>query len=288
VHHVVQENLSNEVGYKQLLDALEASNCQYTIVKVLAHARRGDVIDHNFGNEIVFAHELDFPADEKVMVWGGLTLDGIAQERGWKPGCFQNEHFDMRYLNKRFGGYMLNDDAVFCTFAEMEFDAPMFCRPVHDTKTFSGTVIHPEELAEWKSRVIHLSNTGYSMLTADTPVMYATPKTIELEARLFIVDGTIVSGSSYRSLGRQVLYQRIDGNNPLFHPLLNFARAMLYIDFAEDYGENWGKPIAEAFVMDVCQIGNEHRIVEVNCLNSAGFYATDMGAVVRALEAMEF
>lgn len=252
MHHVVQENLFNEIGFSVLLKALEDNNCPYTIVKVLPHAKRGDIIDHNFGKDVVFAHELDFPADKKVMVWGSLTLDGIAKERGWNPGCFQNENFDMRYLNKRFGGYMLNSDAVFCTFAEINFNTPMFCRPVHDTKTFSGELIDPADLPKWKDSILHMSNTGYSMLTPDTPVMYATPKSVGLEARLFVVDGTIVSGSSYRSLGGQILYQRIDYNNPLFHPLLAFARDMLCIDFAEEYGDNWGKPIAPAFVIDVC------------------------------------
>ena len=68
------------------------------------------------------------------MVWGSLTLDGIAKERGWKPGSFQNENFDMRILHKIYGDKFLNSDAVFCAFAEMNFDAPMFCRPVHDKK----------------------------------------------------------------------------------------------------------------------------------------------------------
>jgi hypothetical protein len=202
---------------------------------------------------------------------------------------FQNENFDMRVLAKRFGPHFLNHDAVFCTFEEMTFDTPMFCRPVHDTKTFSGTLLWPGEMAEWRDRIVHLSNTGYSSLTADTPVMYATPKEIEFEARFFVVDGIVVSGSSYRSFG-EVMYQRIGaGVNPLFDPMLDFVKMVIKVDFTE-HGDSTNcvkaEPIHKAFVIDVAQVGGEYKVIEVNAINSAGFYDTDMAAVVRALEGM--
>lgn len=273
MHHVVQANLFNEFGFKTLLDALHENGCPYTVVKV-----------------IPFAHtlepEVEFSPDEAVMVWGSLTLGGIAHERGWVPGCFQNENFDMRVLAKRFGKHFLNADATFCTFEEMDFKEPMFCRPVHDTKTFTGAVVHPEELTEWKRRVIELSNTGYSSLTPDTPVMYASLKDVDFEARFFIVDGTIVTGSSYRTLGRQIMYHRVDSNNPLFHPMLEFVKDMLAVDCQESdtYDSTYAEPIDVAYVMDIGLVDGEYKVVEVNCINSAGFYACDMRAVIRALE----
>jgi hypothetical protein len=267
--------------------ALEENGCQYTVVKVLPHARKGDVIEHNFDESVHFAHELELPPDDTVMVWGATTLGHIAVEKGWKPGRFQNDKFDMRYLTKRFGPHMLNSDAKFCTFSELEFEGLKFIRPVHDSKSFSGTVIAGDELAKWKTRVLDVSD-GYATLRPETEVMYAEPKDIDLEARFFIVDGTVVSGSSYRSLGRQILYQRIDGNNPLFRPMVDFVRDMLAVDFTESdsYESTYAEPIAEAFVMDIGQVGDQYKVVEINTINSAGFYATDMGAVVRALENM--
>ena len=273
MHHVIQVNLFNEFGFKQLLDALNENGCPYTVVKV-----------------IPFAHtlepEVEFSPDEKVMVWGSLTLDGIAKERGWKPGVFHNEKFDMRYFHKRFGAHFLNFDAKFCTFGELDFKTPMFCRPVHDTKTFSGAVISPEELTEWKARVLDLSNTGYCSLTPDTPVMYAEPKEIDLEGRFFIVDNVVVSGSSYRTFGKQVMYQTIDSNNPVFNPMLQFVKDMLYVDFSSGYDSaiGYAEPIDKAFVLDVAKVGDQFKVIEINTLNSSGFYATNMKAVVRALE----
>jgi hypothetical protein len=273
MHHVVQANLFNEFGFQTLLHAFEDNGCAYTIVKV-----------------VPFAHtlepELSFSPNEKVMVWGSLTLDGIAKERGWKPGCFQNKNFDMRLHAKRFGSKFLNHDAVFCTFEEMNFDTPMFCRPVHDTKTFTGTVIHPEELAKWKEKIIGLSDTGYSSLRPDTPVMYASVKPIQFEARFFIVDGVVVTGSVYRSFG-EVLYSRIDSQNAFFYPMMKFAQDMTYARLESDDLTVGSKVIDKAYVLDVGMTGSgECFVIEVNTINSAGFYDSDMGAVIRALEAM--
>jgi hypothetical protein len=268
MHHIVQANLFNEFGFKTLIDALDANGCPYTVVKV-----------------VPFAHtlepEVEFGPDDKVFVWGSLTLDGIAKERGWNPGCLQNENFDMRILKDRFGAFFLNSDATFCTFAEMSFDKPMFCRPVHDTKTFSGTVLTPEELQGWKEAVIEVSNTGYSSLRPETPVMFASPKPIDFEARFFVVDGKVITGSVYRSFG-QLLYQRIE-NDGLFRPMLEWIQRHHGIDTRCLFTPY---PIAPGYAIDVAQVGGEYKVIEVNTLNSSGFYDCDMNAVVRALEAL--
>ena len=230
---------------------------RYTVVKV-----------------IPFAHtlepEVEFGADERVFVWGSLTLDGIAKERGWIPGCLQNENFDMRVLKEKYGRNFLNEDAEFCTFGELQFTEPMFVRPVHDTKTFTGTVIQPEELIEWKEQVLNLSNTGYSSLRPETPVMFAKPKKVDFEARFFIVDKQVITGSSYRSFGN-VVYNRLEGNG-LFLAEMDFARQMAWHE------------IADGYALDIALVDGKPKVIEVNCINSAGFYSCDMNAVVRALE----
>lgn len=274
MHHIVQDNLFNEFGFRTLVEALEEQKVPYTVVKV-----------------VPFAHviEPDINPEGPVMVWGATTLGHIAAERGWKPGRFQNEKFDMRYLKQRFGPYFLNEDAQFCTFGELEYEGVKFIRPVHDSKTFSGTVMDGSELREWKQKVLDVSD-GYSTLTMDTPVMYASPKKIELEARFFIVDGKVVSGSSYRTLGRQIMYQRVDANNPLFSQLLQFAKDSLWTDCSRQELTP-PEPIAPAYVLDVAQVEGEKlmdrfKVVEINTINSSGFYATDMSAVIRALESL--
>lgn len=288
MYHVVQDNLFNEYGFRDLIVALEENRCRYIVVKVLPYARRGDIIDHNFNEDVYFAHELELDPKARVMVWGSTTLGNIAVEKGWKPGRFQNEKFDMRYLTKRFGAYMLNNDAKFCTFGELEYNGLRFVRPVHDSKSFSGIVLDGSEVAEWKRGVSNASD-GYTTLTMDTPVMHAEPKNIKLEARFFIVDGTVVTGSSYRALGGQIMYQRVDSNNPMFYPMVEFVRSMLTVDCTKSDTCNSTPidPIDKAYVMDIGLIEDQYKVIEINTLNSAGFYASDMKAVVRALENMK-
>ncbi len=260
MHHIVQDNLFGEFGFVTLINALEAQSVPYTIVKV-----------------VPFLHELE-PAvdiDGPVMVWGATTLGHIAKTKGWTPGQFKNDNFDMRVLHEKYGNHMLNDDAKFCTFAELDFEGEMFVRPVHDSKTFSGEVIASENMAAWKAKVLPISNDGFSTLASDTVVMYAAPKDIELEARFFVVAGKVITGSSYRSLGRQIMYQCVENNNPLLRPAL---------DFAQEMTDLWSP--ADAFVLDIGQVNGRYKVVEINCINNAGFYASNMGTVIKAIENM--
>ena len=106
-------------------------------------------------------------------------------------------------------------------------------------------------------------------------MLVASPKQVNEEARFFVVDGRVVAGSTYRVHGR-VLYRSVDSSNPLYLPLRQFAEWM---------AREW-QP-AEAFVLDVARMGPEFkdlRVVEVNCLNSSGFYDANMLAVVKAIE----
>jgi len=40
---------------------------------------------------------------------------------------------------------------------------------------------------------------------------------------------------------------------------------------------------ADAFVLDIALTHNGYKVLEVNCLNSAGFYAADVSKLVQAI-----
>jgi hypothetical protein len=260
MHHVVQEGLFNEFGFTKLMHALADENVPHTLVKV-----------------VPFAHSIepDLDFDDPVFVWGAITLCHIAKAKGWNPGRFMGPNFDMRVLNERYGDRMLNADAQFCEFKDLKFEGTKFVRPVHDTKSFTGGLLHGEEIEAWKERVLPLSNDGFVSLQPDTPVMFASPKSIEMEARFFVVSGDVITGSTYRTLGRQCMYQVVDSTNPLF--------AHLY-EFAVEVADFWGPDVG--YALDICQSEGELKVVEINCMNSAGFYACDMRAVVKAIESL--
>lgn len=41
--------------------------------------------------------------------------------------------------------------------------------------------------------------------------------------------------------------------------------------------------VADGYVMDIAMIGNEYKIVEINCLNSAGFYDINMEKLIESI-----
>jgi len=257
MHHLVQNNLSSEADFDRMLDALKAAGVEYSIVKV-----------------IPFAHEImpDVNPPGQVMVWGAHTMSMVAKQKGWVPGAFINENFDMRVLHEKYGSHMLNSDAIFCDFGKIpEFEGTMFIRPVYDDKAFTGEVVHADKLKSWKESVTAFDDC-YATLKSDTQVVVASVKPIEMEARFFVVDGIVITGSTYRSFGVQ-LRKRVDSNNPMAMPLKEFAQEMVNI---------WQPD--RAFVIDIALTNGKMKVIEVNCLNASGFYDCDIAAVVRAIE----
>jgi len=259
MHHVVQNGLFSEFGFKNLMNALEKQEIPYTVVEVVPSS-----------------HEIipNITADGPIMVWGAITLGRIAAERGWKPGRFMNHNFDMRVWLEKYQSHMLNGDAIFSELGSIsEFKGRRFIRPVHDSKLFSGTAMSWAEIEEWRKKILNVSD-GYVSLDLTTPVMVSSVKDISLEARFFVVDGQVISGSTYRTL-RQILYREVH-EYPMAHPLLDFAQRM---------ADLWEPD--KAFVIDVAEVDGEPKIIELNCINSSGFYATNVNAVVMAIENLD-
>lgn len=94
------------------------------------------------------------------------------------------------------------------------------------------------------------------------------PRTIEDEWRLFVVDGRVVTGSHYRR--GDTLDVRADV-------------PVEVVSFGETIAARYAP--SPAFVLDVAHSDGALRVVEYNCLHGAGFYASDVDAVVRALNA---
>ena len=255
MHHIVQHWLSTEREFDNLLQALHDARVTYSIVKV-----------------IPFAHEImpDINPDGPIVVWGAHTMCQVAKKKNWQPGAYINDNFDMRVLHEHYKEDMLNYDGFFCNFGDIpKFEGKRFIRPVHDNKAFTGLVVHGEEFDKWKADVF---DAGSHVLTVDTPVLVASEKQLECEARFFVVDGKVITGSTYRVFGKQNR-KRIDSDNPLGIQLLNFAKQKI----------NWWNPCF-AFVIDIASSEGECKVIEINCLNASGHYDCDIGAVVNALE----
>ena len=256
MHWVLQNNLLEEPGYDRLVQCLNDRNCKVSIVRV-----------------IPFIHELETDAhlEGPVIVIGSTALSSIAKKKGWVPGSFDNENFDFEIWRKQYSGFLLNDDAEVFRFAEVqEREGLFFSRPCLDLKAYPGTVFNWEEFEAWRAGLLAEAD-PLNPLQRDTKVLISTLKTINREYRFFIVEGKVVTGSMYRFQGK-------------VQPSSDIPLSA--VQFAQMVTEIWMPD--RAFVLDIAEIDEDYQIIEINSINSAGFYDADVGALVDALEVLRF
>ncbi|NMO14592.1 ATP-grasp domain-containing protein [Pyxidicoccus fallax] len=255
MHWVVQNNLFNERGFHTLMQVLEHGGIPHTLVKVIP-----------FGGGVEPVVDVAGP----VIVMGSLSLTRYAKERGWTPGAFLNENFDFRVWREHLGEHLLNADARVCRFADVpRTDGPFFIRPCLDDKSFSGMVTTWEEFSAWRDSVLGLDED--TTVSADTWVAVSAPRHIQREYRMVVVDGRVITGTRYK------LGDRVMSSAEVEPEVESFAQAM---------AGRWGPD--RAYALDVFMHDGGLYVGEINNLNSAGFYAYDVGKMVAAIEAMRW
>ena len=253
LHWIIQDSPYREEGHYALKGILERMNIPHTEVKV-----------------VPFSHEIvpEPQAENPIIVMGSITLAKIADQRNWSPGVFINEHFDYRSYIDHYGSHMLNFDAVICEFGSVNVPWPrFFFRPTADSKAFGGTIMMDVDVKAWSDSVKSIEQQNYTTIDSSTPVVVAPLKEIYTEHRFFVVDGKVVTGSLYKR-GDKVVYDV----EPDDSEASTFAQKMVDI---------W-QP-AEAFVLDIAFTPNGYKVLEVNCFNSAGYYAIDVSKLVNVL-----
>ena len=124
------------------------------------------------------------------------------------------------------------------------------------------------EFEEWKEKIFALAWEG--KVTPDTQVMVNRVRKIYREFRTWIVNSEVVTASLYKE-GNQVRY-----DSQVDEEIILFAQAC---------AKAW-EP-AKAYVLDVAETPDGLFILEINCLNAAGFYKGNVGKIVQALEDLE-
>lgn len=265
---VVQNNLWNEMNFMNMIDCLVRLEIPHEIIKVIPF------INEIAGENNEPNYTWSPPAGIPTFVCGGTTLVKIAQKKGWMPGVFLNENFDNRVQLEKWGYHMLNHDSVVRQFGDIPtsiLPEQFFIRPVLDDKSFSGHVSTLDKLRIWQKKVIKLRDV-YTSLDENTLVSIASVKQIHKEHRFFIVDGKIATYSTYK-LGDRVVKR----NDFLTVELTNFVNARI---------AEWQPD--RAFVIDIAETASDFKIIEVNCINSSGFYACDVMKLVIAIEKMKW
>jgi len=254
MHWILQSDIFSEAGWQVLLETLRRFDLPHSVHKV-----------------VPFVGELVPPpavGHANVICIGAYSMRHAAQRHGWRPGVFDIGHQDFTRQMRHWGPHMLNAASVVSRFRDAVFtDDLLFVRPTDDSKYFAGRVFTRAEFTEWQQAVCRLQlDTGIS-LTPDTLIQLAPLLRIHAEYRYWVVKGRIVTRSLYKR-GDRVMYSgavdaRLD-------------------DFVNQRLAEWLPH--ESFVIDVCDTPEGTKIVEINTLNAAGFYAADVQRLVLALD----
>jgi hypothetical protein len=202
--------------------------------------------------------------DEPTFFYGGTGwINKIFEKYPNHHGIFFNPISVFSYWVNKYGNKALNYDAMTTTFEKVVSenypdDRKFFVRPESDLKEFSGSIMSFGEIKEWSQKIFtDVSDLG------NLPIVLGEPYGLAYEWRLFIVDGKVCTGSQYRTY-------YIRNTSP------NIPQEV--IDFAEEQAKIYSP--TPVFVMDVCKSGEELYVIEIGCINSAGFYDSDIEKIV--------
>lgn len=250
MYYAIQENVFREENYDSIIRAVQRLGLPYEVVPVSSD----------------FYEVLHLTTRRKdVFPFGSVKMSRTARAMDWHPGSMLNDNHDYEVYSKHYGDNMLNYDSRVIRFGDADFFSvePFFARPTLDSKAFTGKVF---DMGTWEE-LHRLSNGREHVLNDDTLVQVASVKRIQREMRFWVVNGIIVTASTYK------MGSIVTTTPPIDPDAYHFCKKM--VDVFQ---------LARAFVMDVCLSNDEYKVVECGCINSAGFYNADIQKLILALE----
>jgi len=256
VYWIVQDCFSNEAGWADLLQILEAFGLPHSVHSIVS------------GTDELAPKAAPVG---RVLAVGSYALRRVVRANNWTPGVFDLKDFTHADFWRHWDDRLLNAGTEtelrsVCDTAEFRECDPFFLRPANDEKPFPGRLFTRAKFEEWSAKIARRAE---SRLHSVTRVMISAPREIYSEFRTWIIDGRAVTGSSYKLAG-----------------LLNTA---LPVDdevtgFAEACARIWSP--RRAFCLDIAKTPGGLKIVEANTINFAGFYAANVGRIVEAIEGL--
>jgi hypothetical protein len=256
IQWVIQRNLTNTDDLQALIQGCDNIGVSYTEIDI-----------------IPFTDQLpEFDQSRHSIFYGSTTMGQLVyRDSSLNKGFFFNDQlFSIENYFAKWGSHMLNHGALVTSFRELmsepyDADKLLFIRPDDDSKSFSGEVKKFSDITSWYARLKMFDNTSLSL---NSKIVVSEPYHLRYEWRLWIVNKKVVAASKYR----EDFKLKKERGCPT--EVIRFAehRCLEYTPH-------------DVFVMDICETGDNYYIVECGCLNSAGFYHADIGAIVSSVTA---
>ena len=133
--------------------------------------------------------------------------------------------------------------------AELGCTNQLFVRPDSPLKPFSGRVLDVTAIS------LRALDHGFYYEDETLPVIAARVADVGREWRFVVVEGLIVAGSGYDTEARKL---------------------------AEEIATSM-EPPAAVYVLDICKVGDDYRLLELNPFGGADLYDCDASAIVEAV-----
>lgn len=255
MHYLIQSNIRSDDDHHRLIETLDELGLSYETI----------VLKQNTTEITTETNRTD------VFVYGSVKLARLWKANThWTPGSFYGGNHRFEIHSAHYKEHLLNYHTQVFELAQSidwKEGEQKFIKPYVDAKIFTGQVFTETKWKDFVAQSIAAPKTP--MLKPSSLVQASTPQSIIKEARLWIVGGQVVAGAYYRFHGDVPFEQEVSVDG------LEFAKSMLAL-----------YQVADAFVMDICLTYEGWKIVEVNCINSAGFYPhLKIKTLIRALEA---
>lgn len=254
---ILQKNLTKPEVLTRIKSALNGEDETWEEVEIIPFSTEIPEISAHAGFKIIYG--------STTFMLNAHTNEALREGVFFDPVKFQ-----MRNYVDQWQDQVLNADGQLLKFGALKhLDGPLekqwFIRPNTDGKAFSGKVASCQELQEWSAQVCALD---LPELNEETEVWVSSPKLIQKEWRLFVVDDQIVAASRYVNNGE---LDESDQDVPA--EMLSYAK--------ERIGEY---RIADIYVMDIALLEeNNYKLIECNCFNGTGFYKHDIEEVIRSV-----
>jgi hypothetical protein len=252
MYFLIQANVYSDPYHYRIFAALEELNIDFGIINI--HPA---------------AESIDFNTERKdVFVYGSVTIARLAkQNQDWFPGSFYGGNHLYEVYSKYYGENLLNHKVSAHKISEKQvwkMDELKFIKPYHEAKIFTGRVFNE---SEWEDFVYESLKNDFNRITEHSMVQVSEAKQTIKEARLWIIGGQIIDAGYYKFSHYAPFEETVSEEG------LSFASEMIRLF-----------NLAEAFVMDICLTDEGWKIVEINCINSSGFYPnTNMKSIIKAL-----
>lgn len=252
MYFLIQSTVYSDPDHYKIFEALEELKIDYKVINISATADK-----------------IDFETDRKdIFVYGSVTIARLAKQKlDWVPGSFYGGNHLYEIYSQHYGKNLLNHKVSVQKISEellWKGGEEKFIKPYNEAKIFTGKIFKE---SEWKDFVFERLENQTNRITADSLIQVSEAKRTIKEARLWIVDGQIVDSGYYR------LHEDAPFEETVAQEGLDFAKKMIQLFNLE-----------KAFVMDICLTDEGWKIVEINCINSSGFYPnTNVKSVIKAL-----